>query len=178
MHICRLMEACILKWGGGRAQWRRGRSNIHLERNSDIHFRTRRIMVNRGKPCGSETHVCLWKEGEQKGSQGFPSSSAGKESARLQCRRLRLDFWVRKIHWRRDRLLTPVFLGFPGVSTGNESARNAGDLGLMPGLGRFPGEGNGYQINGLLVAQLVKNPPVMQETWGWCLCREDPLEKG
>ena len=30
--------------------------------------------------------------------------------------------WVRKIPWRRDRLPTPVFLGFPGGSAGKESA--------------------------------------------------------
>ena len=45
--------------------------------------------------------------------------------------------------WKRDRLPTPVFLDFPGGSAGNESASNAGDLGLIPGLGRSPGEGNG-----------------------------------
>ena len=43
--------------------------------------------------------------------------------------------------WRRDRLPTPVFLGF-------------------------------------LVAQLVKNLPVMRETWVQSLGWEDPLEKG
>ena len=43
-------------------------------------------------------------------------------------------------------LPTPVFLGFPCGSAGKESAHNAGDLGLTPGLGRFPGEGNGYQL--------------------------------
>ena len=32
--------------------------------------------------------------------------------------------------------------GFPCSSVGKESACNAGDLGLVPGLGRFPGEGN------------------------------------
>ena len=32
--------------------------------------------------------------------------------------------------------------GFPGGSDGKASTRNAGDLGLIPGLGRFPGEGN------------------------------------
>ena len=32
---------------------------------------------------------------------------------------------------------------FPGGSAGKESACNAGDLGLIPGLGRSPGEGNG-----------------------------------
>ena len=31
------------------------------------------------------------------------------------------DSWVGKIHWRRDRLPTPVFLGFPGGSAGKES---------------------------------------------------------
>ena len=34
-------------------------------------------------------------------------------------------------------------LGFPGGSDGKESACNAGDLGLIPGLGRSPGQGNG-----------------------------------
>ena len=47
----------------------------------------------------------------------------------------------RKIHWRKDRLPTPIFLGFP-------------------------------------VAQLVKNPPAVQETWVRSLGWEDPLEKG
>ena len=36
--------------------------------------------------------------------------------------------------------------GFPGGSEGRESACNAGDLGLIPGLGRSPGEGNGNPI--------------------------------
>ena len=33
-------------------------------------------------------------------------------------------------------------LGFPGGSDGKESACNAGELGLIPGLGRSPGEGD------------------------------------
>ena len=37
-------------------------------------------------------------------------------------------------------------MGFPGGSTGKESTCNVGDLGLIPGLGRFPGEGKGYPI--------------------------------
>ena len=48
------------------------------------------------------------------------------------------------INWRRDRLPTPGLLGFPGGSDGKESAFNAGDLDLIPGLGRCPGEGNTY----------------------------------
>ena len=45
-----------------------------------------------------------------------------------------------------DRLPTPVFLGFPYSSTDKESAWNVGDLGSIPGLGRSPGEGKGYQL--------------------------------
>ena len=45
---------------------------------------------------------------------------------------------------RRNRLPTPVFLGFPCGSAGKESVYNAGELGSIPGLGRAPGEGNGY----------------------------------
>ena len=48
-----------------------------------------------------------------------------------------------EIPWRRDRLPTLVFLGFPCVSAGRESACNVGVLGLIPGLGRSPGEGKG-----------------------------------
>ena len=54
--------------------------------------------------------------------------------------------WVRKSFWRRDGLPTPVFLGFPGGSVGKESACNAGDLGLIPGLGRSLAERNGYPL--------------------------------
>ena len=38
---------------------------------------------------------------------------------RLQCRRPRFDSWVRKIHWRRDRLPTPVFLGLGSQRVGH-----------------------------------------------------------
>ena len=61
-------------------------------------------------------------------------------------RRPQFDSWVRKICWRKDRLPTPVFLGFPGGSAGKESACNAGDLRSIPGLGRSPGEGKGYPL--------------------------------
>ena len=45
-----------------------------------------------------------------------------------------------------DKLPTPVFLGFPDGSAGKESTCNAGDLGSIPGLGRSPGEGEGYPL--------------------------------
>ena len=63
-------------------------------------------------------------------------------------------------------------------SVGNESACDAGDLIL--GLGRS-GERIGYPRQyswASLVAQLVKNPPAIQETWVRSLGWEDPLEKG
>ena len=59
---------------------------------------------------------------------------------------IKFNSWVGKICWRRDRLPTPVFLGFPCGSVGKESACNARDLGLIPGLGRSPGEGKGYPL--------------------------------
>ena len=71
-------------------------------------------------------------------------------------------------------------MGFPGSSAGKESACNAGDLGLSPGSGRFPGEGIGYPLQyywASLVAQTVKNPPAMQETLVQPLGWEDPLEE-
>ena len=74
-------------------------------------------------------------------TEGSGSILAGKEST---CDAGDTGSWVRKIHWRRHRLLTPVFLGFPGGSEGKESACNAGDLGSIPGLERSPGEANSY----------------------------------
>ena len=56
----------------------------------------------------------------------------------LQCRRLQVESWVGKTHWRRDRLPTPAFLDFPCGSAGKESACTVGDLGSIPGLGRSP----------------------------------------
>ena len=48
---------------------------------------------------------------------------------------------------------------------------------MIPGSGRSAGEGIGYP-QASFVAQLVKNPPAMQETWVGALGWEDPLEKG
>ena len=53
------------------------------------------------------------------------------------------DSWVRNIPWRRDRLPTPGFLGFPGGSDSTESGCNVGDLDSIPGLGRSRGGRNG-----------------------------------
>ena len=90
-------------------------------------------------------------------------------------------FWVGEFPWKRDRLPTPVFLGFPGGSDGKESACNAGDSGSIPGSGRSAGEGIGYPLQyswASLVAQLVKNLPAVWEAWVWSPHWDDPLEKG
>ena len=81
---------------------------------------------------------------------GLPRRLSGKEST-CQCRRPWLDFCVRTIPWRRGRLPTSVFKGFPGGSDGKESAFNVGDLDSLPGLGRSPGGGHGnpLQYSGL-----------------------------
>ena len=57
------------------------------------------------------------------------------------------------------------------------SACSVGDLGLIPGLGGSAGEGIGYLLQyswASLVAQLVKNPPAMRETWVRSLGWNDP----
>ena len=79
-------------------------------------------------------------------------------------------------------LLASFFpLGFPDISVGKESVYNAGDPSSIPGSGRSAGEGIGYppQYSWVsLMAQLVKNPPAMKETWIQSLGWEDPLKKG
>ena len=48
--------------------------------------------------------------------------------------------------WGKDRLPSPVFLVFSGGSDGKESTCNVGNQGLIPDLGRSPGEGNGCSL--------------------------------
>ena len=58
--------------------------------------------------------------------------------------------------------------GFPDSSVGKESTCNTRDPSSIPELGRCAGEGIGYPLQyswASLVAQLVKNPPAMWETW-------------
>ena len=71
-------------------------------------------------------------------------------------------------------------MGFPDISIDKESACNAGDPIWIPGSGRSTGEGMDYSLQYSwvsLVAELVKNPPAMRETWVRSLSWEDPLEK-
>ena len=74
-----------------------------------------------------------------------------------------------------------MVMGFPDSSVGKEPTCNAGDPGSIPGSRRSSGEGISYPFQyswASLVAQLVKNPPAMQETSVQSLGWEDPLEKG
>ena len=71
-------------------------------------------------------------------------------------------------------------MGFPGSSAGKDSTCNAGDPSSIPGSERSAGEGIGYPLWyswASLVAQLVENPPAIQETWVQSLGWKDPLEK-
>ena len=96
--------------------------------------------------------------------------------------------WIRDLWKTQFYFLAFCFLklvsfekGFPVSSVGKESICNSGDPGLIPGLGRSTGEGIGYPLQyswASPVAQLVKNPPAMWETWVQSLGWEDLLEKG
>ena len=50
------------------------------------------------------------------------------------------------IYHQKFKIRTSKIRDFPGTSAGKESACNASDLGLIPGLGRSPGEGNRYPL--------------------------------
>ena len=73
-------------------------------------------------------------------------------------------FWthqysVSAIHWNITVAKIALYWGFPGSSTGEESACSAEDSGSISGSGRSPGEGKGYPFQyswASLVAQMVK----------------------
>ena len=72
-------------------------------------------------------------------------------------------------------------VGFLGSSAGKEYTCNVGETGSNPGSESSPGEGIGYPLLyswASLVAQMVKNPPAMQETWVQSLGWDEPLEEG
>ena len=56
------------------------------------------------------------------------------------------QYWLTDTIMYQYWLLLVYLLGFPGGSDGKESACSVGDLGLIPGLTRSPGEGNGYSL--------------------------------
>ena len=80
-------------------------------------------------------------------------------------------------------------MGFPVSSTGKESTCNSGDLGVIPGLRRYPGEGKGYPVvfwpgefHGLygpwsLNELDVTEPLSLHFTYGFCILSGTDLEK-
>ena len=72
---------------------------------------------------------------------GFPGSSAGKNPAAMQ--ETPVWFLGKEDFLENDRLITPVFLGYPHGLDGKEATCNAGDLGSILGLEISPGEGHG-----------------------------------
>ena len=69
---------------------------------------------------------------------GYPLHYSGLENS--------MDCIVHEVAKSWTRLSDFHFIDFPGGSDCKESACNAGDLGLIPGLGRSPGEKNGYPL--------------------------------
>ena len=57
--------------------------------------------------------------------------------------------------------ILPYLLGFPGSSAAKESACNAGDPSLIPGLGRFPGGGQGNPLQ----YSCLENPYGQRAWW-------------
>ena len=88
-------------------------------------------------------------------SEWLSSKRTTKNKCRWGCGEKRTLVYWKLVHLSskriRNKLPTPVFLGFPCGSAGKESTCNAGDLGSIPALGRSPGEGKGYpfQYSGL-----------------------------
>ena len=75
--------------------------------------------------------------------------------------------WVRQFPWRRDRLPTPVFLGFPSGSDRKETSCNARDLGLIPDLGRSPGGGHSNPLHySCLENSQGQRSPAGYNPWG------------
>ena len=69
----------------------------------------------------------------------------------------------------RKRLASP----FSGGSDGKESACNAGDLGLIPGLERFPGKGNGYPLQCSCLENLRTEERGGLQSMGWQKVRHE-----
>ena len=82
------------------------------------------------------------------------------------------DSWIRKIPWRRDRLPTLVFMGFPGGSDSKASACSAGDLGSIPGLGRSPWG----RLGSPLQCSCLENPHGQRSLVGYSLWGHKELD--
>ena len=118
--------------------------------------------------------MCVWEQGKtllrkchlkEKETQGLASKRGESKMCEDYVKFLyHLFIFSLLIQTVRDI----VYMYFPCGSAGKESTCNAGDSGSIPGLGRSAGEGIGYPLQyswASLVAQMIKNPPAMWETW-------------
>ena len=60
----------------------------------------------------------------------------------------------------QESIFPLMWRGFPGGSDNKKSPCNEGDLGVIPGLGRSPGEGNGYPLQYFCLEN-----PMDREAW-------------
>ena len=122
------------------------------------------------------------------GAQGHKDKIIEEENVKNRTKWSNIQIIIFPNEERKDQTKADTVMGelitekfFPDSSVGKESACNSRDPGLIPGLERSTGEGIGYPFQyswASLVAQLVKNPPAMWETWVRSLGWEDTLEKG
>ena len=87
---------------------------------------------------------------EQKGYplqySGLENSQVSKNLQKLEAEKKLKPTNTFDITIQSSYMLGTFIMDFPGGSGGKESACNVGDLGLIPGLGRSPGEGKGYPL--------------------------------
>ena len=123
-------STCSATCGGGHYMRTRSCTNPAPAYGGDIclGLHTEEALCNT-QPCPGKQPLPAQRRGQ--GDFGLP---LGKDCP--QCRRSRFDPWVRKICWRRERLPTPVFLGFPCGSAGIRL--QCGRPGLDPWVGKIP----------------------------------------
>ena len=63
--------------------------------------------------------------------------------------------WIKKLFY-----VCVCVCSFPGGSVVKNPSASAGDMGLIPGLGRSPGEGNGYPLQYCCLGN-----PIDREGW-------------
>ena len=99
--------------------------------------------------CRKQINGCLWQKKQEGGIRKEQDKTLGEDS-------MFTIFIVLMLSWRLHLL------------SGKESACNAADPGLISGLGRFPGEGNGYPLQVFLPGNFhAQRSLVGYSTWHW-----------
>ena len=128
----------------------------HLSLSSS-NCKARKQQSHRWKYSQSLNHVLERYPSTPPTPRGFPHSSVGKESAcnagdpglipgSGRSAGEGISYLIQLFDLVVELPTTPVFLGLPCDSAGKEFTYNTGDLGLIPRLGRSPGEGKGYPL--------------------------------